>query len=236
MFPTLVALALSACKPAATTLAQPTRALEQQHTEPPSVEPTRVESGSFDATASEAMLDPWFGVDPTGQTITFWHLYTQDQKQALLKIVEAFNKTNEWGIAVQAEYQGSYNDIFDRMLGVLNTIYAPDLVVAHQDQAATYQLADALVDMNSLVNSIQWGFTTADKNDFFPGPFAQDVFPNFGNARLGFPFNRSMEVMYYNKDRLMELGYDAPPTTPDQFKEMACKAALQQSRRGQPRI
>ena len=28
-------------------------------------------------------------------------------------------------------------------------------------------------------------------------------------------------------DWLKELGYDAPPTTPDQFKEMACKAVKQ---------
>jgi len=34
-----------------------------------------------------------------------------------------------------------------------------------------------------------------------------------------------MEVMFYNMDWLKELGYDAPPTTPDQFKEMACKAS-----------
>jgi multiple sugar transport system substrate-binding protein/sn-glycerol 3-phosphate transport system substrate-binding protein len=33
-----------------------------------------------------------------------------------------------------------------------------------------------------------------------------------------------MEVMYYNMDWLRELGYDAPPTTPEEFKEMACKA------------
>ncbi len=33
-----------------------------------------------------------------------------------------------------------------------------------------------------------------------------------------------MEVVYYNMDWLNELGYDAPPTTPEEFKEMACAA------------
>jgi phosphate/phosphite/phosphonate ABC transporter binding protein len=36
-----------------------------------------------------------------------------------------------------------------------------------------------------------------------------------------------MEVVYYNKDWLTELGYDAPPATPEEFKEMACAAAAQ---------
>jgi multiple sugar transport system substrate-binding protein/sn-glycerol 3-phosphate transport system substrate-binding protein len=36
-----------------------------------------------------------------------------------------------------------------------------------------------------------------------------------------------MEVMYYNAEWLSEMGYDGPPTTPEQFKEMACKAVEQ---------
>jgi len=171
--------------------------------------------------------DPWFKVDPSGQTITFWHQHTKSREEALLEIVDEFNKTNEYGITVVAEYQGSYGDIFNKMLPVLNTADVPDLVVAYQNQAATYQLADALLDMNSLVKSPKWGLSLKDQRDFFPGFYAQDVFPNFGNARLALAPNRSAEVMYYNAEWLKELGYDAPPTTPEQFKEMACKAASQ---------
>jgi phosphate/phosphite/phosphonate ABC transporter binding protein len=36
-----------------------------------------------------------------------------------------------------------------------------------------------------------------------------------------------MEMLYYNIDWLKELGYDAPPTTPEEFKEVTCKAAAQ---------
>ncbi len=201
---------LAACKPAATP--QPV-----ENTAVPVEQPTEV----------TAPTDPWENVDPSGQNIVFWHQHSQERETALLEIVDQFNQTNEWGITVDAEYQGSYGDIFNKMLGVLNSPDAPDIVVAYQNQAATYQLSDALLDMNPLVDSAKWGLSAADQADFFPGFFAQDVFPNFGNARLGFPPNRSMEVLYYNMDWLKELGYDAPPTTPDQFKEMACKAVNQ---------
>jgi multiple sugar transport system substrate-binding protein/sn-glycerol 3-phosphate transport system substrate-binding protein len=176
--------------------------------------------------------DEWFKVDPNGQKVVFWHQHTKAREESLLQIVDEFNQTNEWGITVEAIYQGGYTDIFNKMLTVLNTQDVPDLVVAYQNQAATYQVAEALVDMNSLVKSYKWGLSQLEQRDFFKGFFSQDVFPNFKNARLGFPPNRSEEVMYYNVDWLKELGYDAPPTTPDQFKEMACKAAEQKFSKG----
>ncbi len=196
--------------------------------EPTTAPTTPPEAPSGQATeAPAAPTDPWADVDPSGQTVVFWHQHTRDRETALQEIVTDFNTSNEYGITVEAEYQGGYSDIFNKMLGVLNTPDAPNLVVAYQNQAATYQLADSLVDMTSLVNSPKWGLSEADQKDFFPGFFAQDVFPTYGNARLGWPPNRSMEVLYYNADWLKELGYDGPPTTPDQFKEMACKAAQQ---------
>lgn len=172
-----------------------------------------------------APVDEWAGVDPTGTSIVFWHNHTKAREESLKAIVEEFNKTNEYKITVTAENQGSYQDIFNKMLPILNTADVPDLVVAYQNQAATYQLADALVDMNTLVASPKFGLTAEEQADFFPGFFAQDIFPNFGNARLGFPPNRSMEVMYMNVDWAKELGFDGAPTTPEQFKEIACKAA-----------
>ncbi len=171
--------------------------------------------------------DPWAKVDPSGQTVIFWHQHTRARETSLLEIVDEFNKTNKYGITVVAEYQGGYGDIFNKMLTSMNTPDAPGLVVAYQNQAATYQLADGLVDINPLLNSIKYGMNRAEQQDFFAGFFAQDVFPNFGNQRLAFPPNRSAEVLYYNMDWLAELGYTEPPTTPEQFKEMACKAAAQ---------
>jgi multiple sugar transport system substrate-binding protein len=171
--------------------------------------------------------DPWANVDPSGQTVVFWHTFTQDNEDELKRIAEDFSSTNQWGITVDPEYQGGYSATYNKMLGVLNTPDAPSLVAAYQNQAATYQLADGLVDINLLVDSSKWGLPGADQKDFFPGIWQQDIFPGYRNARLGFPLHRSMEVMYYNMDWLKELGYDAPPTTPDQFKEMACKAVKQ---------
>lgn len=169
--------------------------------------------------------DPWADVDPSGQTVTFWHQHSGAREEALQEIVTNFNANNAYGITVVAENQGGYGDIFRQMLLLLGTPDVPDLVVAYQNQAATYQLGNGLIDMSSLVNSPMWGLAEAEQADFFPGFFRQDVFSTFDGARLGFPPNRSLEVMYYNIDWLEELGFDDAPATPEAFREVACAAA-----------
>ena len=181
------------------------------------------------AMAQEAV--DYENVDPSGQTVTFWHQHSRERETALLEIVEEFNTTNEYGITVVAEYQGGYDDIFQKMVALLGTQDTPNIVVAYQNQAATYQLVDGLVDMTPLVESERWGLTQEDIDDFFPGFWQSDIFPSFDNQRLGIAPNRSMEMLYYNQswlDELREQGlidFEGPPTTPEQFEAAACAAS-----------
>ncbi len=171
-------------------------------------------------------------VDPTGATVVFWHQHSGGREEALNELIGSFNEGNEWGITVEASNQGGYDDIFQKMtLGLAGGgTDLPNLVVAYQNQAATYQLVDGLVDLNVLVNSPAWGLTAEEQADFFPAFFNSDVFPTFDGQRLGIAPNRSMEVMYYNSDWLAELfaagaiSFEGAPQNPDQFKEAACAA------------
>jgi multiple sugar transport system substrate-binding protein/sn-glycerol 3-phosphate transport system substrate-binding protein len=212
------------------------RNVEDVVTQPP-VEPTAIMEETQPQPPAEPIAptpeqpiiveDLYQHTDPTGQVVTFWHPYSGDLESVLLEIVQEFNLTNEWNITVVAEFQGSDDDLFDKMITFMNTADVPNLVVASPHQSTTYHLGKALVDMNELVYSEKWGFNREEVDDFFPGFFYQDVFPNFGGIRLGFPTQGSMETMYYNQDWLRELGKDAPPTTPEEFKEIACAAARQ---------
>lgn len=215
----IAAMLLAACQPATP---EPTKEPEPEKTEA-AVEPEAPEEEMEPAAPEDAYAD----VDPSGQEVVYWHQHSRAREEDLIEIVDEFNNTNEWGITVNAEYQGGYGDIFNKMLSVVNTSDAPNLVVAYQNQSATYQLGEGMADMNPLVDSPKWGLTDEDKADFFQGFYNQDVFTIYDGMRLGFPPNRSMEVLYYNQDWLTELGYDAPPSTPEEFKEMACAAAEQ---------
>ncbi|MFZ3070728.1 MAG: extracellular solute-binding protein [Anaerolineaceae bacterium] len=208
----IASMVLGAC-------AQATEAPTEVPTEAPTEEVTEV------PTEIPVETDPWADVVPAKE-IVWWHQHTGEEREtAIAEIVADFNATNEYGITLTAEYAGGYGDIFNKMLPLLNTPDVPDIVVGYQNQVATYQLADAMFDMNELIDHPTYGISKEDQADFIPIFFEQDVFPAFGNARLGLAPNRSMEVVFYNMDWLKELGYDAPPTTPEEFKEMACKAS-----------
>ena len=177
---------------------------------------------TFDIPTTPASDGPLAGVDPSGQTVVYWHQHSGDRETQLGGMVDDFNANNPWGITVDASNQGGYGDIYQKMIAGIAAGEVPNLVVAYQNQAATYQLDDALTDMNVFVNDAQWGYNEAEQADFFQGFFNQDINPQFDNQRLGFPPNRSAEMLYVNLDGLAELGYDAPPTSWTEFKDMAC--------------
>ncbi len=180
-------------------------------------------TGDACAPATEGELA---GVDPRNQTVVWWHQHSGIREEQLLEMIEEFNTTNECGITVDAQNQGGYDEIRDKMNASLAAGEAPAaLIVGYQNDQAFYQLNNALVDLNIFIDDPTWGLTEEERADFFPGFFDQSVHPAFGNQRLGFPPNRSMEVLYYNQTWLEELGFSGPPTTPDEFREMACAAA-----------
>lgn len=171
---------------------------------------------------------PLAGIDPTGQTVTWWHNHRGTREEKLQAIVDQFNNENPYGITVEAVNQGGYGDIRDKMGAGITSGDLPQIVVGYQNDEAFYASVDALTDMNIYVEDPYWGLSEEDKADFSPGIFMQDVHPAFNNERLGFPPNRSMEVLYYNKTWLEELGYSAdqmPTISPELFEEIACKAA-----------
>lgn len=168
---------------------------------------------------------PFAGVDPTGASIVWWHNHSGSREENMLPLIDQFNSSNPCGITVEAQNQGSYNDIRDKVNASAAAGELPAaLVVGYQNDQAFYQLNNSLVDLNPYVDDAYWGLGAA-KNDFYPSFFDQSIHTVFGGQRLGFPPNRSMEVLYYNQTWLEELGFDGPPTTPDEFKEMACTAA-----------
>jgi multiple sugar transport system substrate-binding protein len=175
------------------------------------------------ATADTASKSALADIDPTGATIVYWHQHSREREEALNKMIAEFNSTNPYKITVKAEYSGNYSQIYNKMIAAIAGGAKPDLVVAYQNQSAGYQVSNALTDLNPYVTDKKWGLGE-DIKDFFEGFINQDVNAQFGNQRLGFPPNRSMEVIYYNKTWLGENGMAEPPATWDAFLDASRKA------------
>ncbi|MFW6069367.1 MAG: extracellular solute-binding protein, partial [Chloroflexota bacterium] len=169
---------------------------------------------------------PWAGIDPSGVEIVWWHNHTDEREDRLLPLIEQFNENNACDITVEGQSQGGYNEIRDLVNASVSAGDLPAaLVVGYQNDQAFYQLNDSLADLNTFLDDPTWGLSEEDQNDFYASFFDQSIHPVFDDQRLGFPPNRSMEVLYYNQTWLEELGFDGPPETPEEFREMACTGA-----------
>lgn len=166
------------------------------------------------------------GVDPRGVTIQWWHNHSGSREEKLMEIVNDFNATNECGITVEALNQGGYNDIRDAVNASVASGEVPaTLVVGYQNDQAFYQLNDTLADLNIFLDDAHWGLSDDEKATFYQSFFDQSVHVAFDNQRLGFPPNRSIEMLHYNQSYLQDLGFDTVAATPEEFQEQACAAA-----------
>ena len=213
-------LGLAACKKATPT---PTKAPEPKPTEAPTEapaaptkapEPTKVEeaTGPMGVKAS----------DLQGVTVEFWHVWSRRVGEALEGLIQEFNETNEWGIVVQPINQGGYGEMFNKMNAAINTGELPDLVVGYQNQMLAWDMAGEVIeDFNTYVNDPTFGLSEDEQKDFYEVFWQQDV---VGDKRYGIPVQRSAQYMFYNVTWAKELGFDKPPTTPEEFYEQACAA------------
>ncbi len=156
--------------------------------------------------------------------VTYWHQRPQAQQEVLQSMLDEFSKSNPYGIKAKAEIAGAaYPDVYNKVNAALQAGKPPEMSVAYQNQAAFYRLSNAVIDLTPFIGSKKYGLSDADQKDYYPTILATDASPQFKGERLGFPTQRSIEVMYYNADALKAMGYTAPPKDWKTFEEAACK-------------
>jgi len=161
-------------------------------------------------------------VDPKGQTIVYWNQYQKDsaQEKTMTAIVDQFNKSNEWGITVTASFQGSYGDISKLVNAGITSGELPNLTAGYANDAASYARDNSAIDLAPYISSAKWGLgATPDINQ---GLITADT---VDGKVLAFPNQSSAQVIAYNQTLLTKLGFDAPPTTIDDFKAQTCAAS-----------
>lgn len=158
-----------------------------------------------------------------GVKVTFWHPWTGSTGEAVQSLITAFNAQNEYGILVESAYQGNYNDLYEEIDNALLTGDPPSLAVAYNYQIQDWDTPPGIVvDLEPYVNDPLWGFNPIQQADFNPTFWEQDV---MAGKRIGFPAQRSAQLIYYNLTWARELGFNTPPSTTEEFKLQACSAA-----------
>jgi multiple sugar transport system substrate-binding protein/sn-glycerol 3-phosphate transport system substrate-binding protein len=143
-------------------------------------------------------------------------------------LVEEFNTTNEWGITVEATSLGGSTATRDQInLGIVSG-ELPNLGGSTfvSDAQGSY-LADVLLALDPYMNDPTWGFTEDEWADMNIGLLdtGRALGEPFNNQQLAWPVGMSANVNSVSLTMLGELGYDAPPTTLAEFREISCAAS-----------
>ena len=172
----------------------------------------------------EAMMPD---VDPTGQTVNFWHVWGQGlPNETMLAIVDDFNANNEWGITVNPVDQGNYSDLENALNAAIQSGDLPDLVTGYTNAMANWYAVDSVVDLSPYMTDPYFGLTAEEMSAFYEGAINGGKAPD--GSVFAFPISQSENVLFYNSGWAKELGFDNPPANYAEFKEQACAASRSQ--------
>jgi len=179
------------------------------------------------------------GVDPSDQTVVYWHQYSEDSAQSatMAALIEEFNSTNEYGITVEGVYQGSYGPIEDLMNTAILSGELPNLVAGYANAAAGWANEGVVVDINGLLNDAEWGIPEDEQANlnFNMLDVNQLDFAPFDGMRVAWANQNSMNVLYSNIDMIEELGFERrAPATLEEFEEISCAAGASEMYQGYP--
>ena len=148
--------------------------------------------------------------------IVFWHAMGGGQGEALEKLVKQFEEENP-NIKVNLQNQGNYGDLNQILVSTMQSPQdLPTITQAYPDWMLQFQSADLVTDLTDMVkgeNGIE------DYEDILPG--VREEIEEDGKI-MALPFNKSTEVLWYNKTLFDELGLEVP-TNYDELFEVSKK-------------
>jgi multiple sugar transport system substrate-binding protein len=212
----IVAFAIAGCAPQATPTAAPTM--------PPVAATMAPTMAPATEAATEAPTEAKPAIDPTGQTVTFWHVWgTGGPSEAMAAIVDDFNASNQYNITVNAQDQGNYSDLEDAFNAAIQSGDIPDIVTGYTNAMANWYGVDSIVDLTPFMMDATYGLSADEQTAFYPGTLNAGKAAD--GAQFAFPISQSENVIFYNSQWAQELGFDNPPTNYAEFKDQACAAA-----------
>lgn len=141
-------------------------------------------------------------------TITFWD---GNWQEAVWPEVEAIWNQEHPDIKVEAEFQADLAN--DKYMLALTNGTAPDVLSCALDWVTTFGNAGLLAPMDDYIAA-----DSLDVGQYVKGAIDAST---IDGKLYGLPFRSETYVMYYNKDILSAAGYDTPPATWDEVKEVA---------------
>lgn len=150
--------------------------------------------------------------------IEYWHAMSGGHEEALTKITEDFNNSQEH-ITVKLVNQGGYGDLSQKVMASAKAKTLPVMAQAYEDWITEYLQNNLVTDLTPYINDEKYGWSEEELNDIVT------VFReanNWDGKYYGMPFNKSTRILFYNTKMFEEAGLQ-PPTTWEELRAAAEK-------------
>lgn len=134
--------------------------------------------------------------------ITYWYSWTGATQENNMELTELFNETvgKEKGIHVTAEYQGTYDELHQKLQAAYVANETPEVTVMEIGSIRTFAENGVLEPLDNYVAE-----AGVDMNDFYDG-LMENCYVD--EVCYGLPYLRSTPIMYCNNTLLNEAGWD----------------------------
>ena len=162
--------------------------------------------------AAQLIGDDFSTLDTTGTTIAFWHSMGGVNGEAMTALVDKFNQENQYGITVEAVYQGSYDDAINKLKSAQIGNMGADLVQIY-DIGTRFMIDSGwVIPMQQLIDAAGYDLSQIEPN--IAAYYTTDA------GLYSMPFNSSTPLLYYNKDMFDAAGITEIPTSLDEIAEV----------------
>lgn len=147
--------------------------------------------------------------------VVFWHGMGGGQEETLVKLTEQFMEENE-NIKIDLQNQGNYGDLSQKLVATSQSPSdLPTITQAYPDWVLPMINEGLVIPLDEYINHEEIGF---DNWEDVLGGLREGV--EYEGKIYGIPFNKSTEVIWYNKTLFDELGLEVP-TTFEELEEVS---------------
>ncbi len=145
--------------------------------------------------------------------VTFWEaMATAGQRTTMDAITQKFNSSQS-NVTVTLQVYPDYNTLRAKTLASLAAGSPPDLAQCAESWASQYNQSHALANLTPYINAAD-GLSQSDQSDFWPIMLKDGL---LNGKQYMMPFNKSVNVLYYNPNLFAAAGISAPPKTWTEF-------------------
>ena len=152
--------------------------------------------------------------------IVFWHAMGGPLGRVMTNLIDRYNGSQN-RYFIKAVGMGSYDTLAKKILASLVAKEAPDIAQNYETLTKKFIKHHKIVCLDDLIASEAENI----KDDIIPIMLENNT---FDGKLYSFPFNKSVPVLYYNKDMFKKVGLDPdkPPTTLTELAEYSRKISM----------